>query len=256
MGTRRVRCRNRAQRADPVVRWLLGLPLVSRDGSRVLRGHRSGRRDEPVVRQREGGSRRTSRCRRDLHGRSTGADRARRLADDGVPHACRQTVLRRHLLPEAAVHAADVHHRRRVAQQAGRRPAERRSVDGGPRSHHADPTRGRSAGHGDGQRSAPAARSELRCRMGWLRSRPEIPQHDEPRSGAALISASPQRGRCNRGDHLARCNGQRRHVRPHRRWLRPIQRGPRMVGAALREDAVRPGAAGAQLRARLAGVRA
>src|SRR5690349_19263161 len=43
-----------ARRAGAGVDRLLGLPLVPRDGPRVLRGRRGGGRDEPGLRQREG----------------------------------------------------------------------------------------------------------------------------------------------------------------------------------------------------------
>ena len=60
-------------------------------------------RDERAVRQRQGRPGGTARRRRGLHGRGAGDDRARRLADDGVPDARRRAVLRRHVLPQAAV---------------------------------------------------------------------------------------------------------------------------------------------------------
>ena len=47
--------------------------------------------------------------------------------------------------------------------------------------------------------------------------------------------------------HLTRRDGLGRHVRPHRRRLRPLLRRPRVARAALREDALRPGAARADL---------
>ena len=48
-----------------------------------------GRADERALRQRQGRPRGAARRRRDLHGRGRRADRPRRLADDGVPHARR-----------------------------------------------------------------------------------------------------------------------------------------------------------------------
>ena len=54
---------------------------------------------ERAVRRDQGGSRGAARRRRDLHGRRPGDDRARRLADVGVPHARGRAVLRGHVLP-------------------------------------------------------------------------------------------------------------------------------------------------------------
>ena len=56
---------------------------------------------------------------------------------------------------------------------------------------------------------------------------------------------------CPRDRHdVARRDGVRRDVRPHRRRLRPLLRRPRVARAALREDALRPGAARAGLHPR------
>ena len=51
-------------------------------------------------------------------------------------------------------------------------------------------------------------------------------------------------------DDVARRDGVGRDVRPHRRRLRPLLGRPRVARAALREDALRPGAARARLRPR------
>ncbi len=95
------------------VRGLLGLPLVPRDGARVLRGrgHRPG--DERAVREHQGGSRRAAGHRQDLPVRAPGAHAARRrLAADHVPDARRpEALLRRHVFPEhRALRHAGVHH--------------------------------------------------------------------------------------------------------------------------------------------------
>ena len=96
------------QRNVPILlsRRLLGLPLVPRDGPRVLRGRRGGGGDERDVRQHQGRPRGAARRRRHVHGRRAGADRTRRLADDGVHDARRPAVLRRHVLSQAAVPGA------------------------------------------------------------------------------------------------------------------------------------------------------
>ena len=88
--------------ADLALDRLRGLPLVPRDGARVVRGRGDGARDERAVRLREGRPRGTPGPRLGLHGRGRRADRQRRLADDGVPDARRRAVLRRHVLPAGA----------------------------------------------------------------------------------------------------------------------------------------------------------
>ena len=91
---------------------------MPRDGPRVVRGRRRGRRDERAVRQREGRPRGAARRRRHLHGGHAGHDRPGRLADDRRLHPRRAAVLRRHLLPEGA---ARRHDRLRRAVRAHRR---------------------------------------------------------------------------------------------------------------------------------------
>ena len=54
----------------------------------------------------------------DLHGRGAGAQRARWLADDGVPDARRPPVLRRHVFPEAELYEPDGRDRRRLGPSA------------------------------------------------------------------------------------------------------------------------------------------
>ncbi len=57
------------------------------------------------------------------------------------------------------------------------------------------------------------------------------------------------------GHHHAGGDGRRRDLRPSRRRLRPLLHRRHLDGAALREDALRPGRAGARLPPRLAGHR-
>ena len=70
-----------------------------------------------------------------------------------------------------------------------------------------------------------------------------------PRWPAPATSALPGR------HDDARRHGLRRHLRPPRRRLRPLLGRRALAGAPLREDALRPGAAGPRLPARLAGHR-
>ena len=84
---------------DPALGRLLGLPLVPRDGARVLRGRRDRRLHERALRQRQGRPRGAPRRRRPLHGGGAGDQRPGRLADDRLPRPRRRALLRRHLLP-------------------------------------------------------------------------------------------------------------------------------------------------------------
>ena len=146
---------------------------------------RRRRRHERPLRQRQGRPRGATRRRRRLHGRRAGDDRARRLADDGVPHARRRAVLRRHVLPEAELPAADGGDHRRLAQpargagQEHRRPSARRisrtarlrPADGAARRRPPDACRAGAGG-------------QLRRRVGRLRRGAEVPVDDEPRPRA------------------------------------------------------------------------
>ena len=97
VGSRGVAGRGRRRQADPPLGGLLRVPLVPRDGARVVRGRRSGHSDERRVRLHQGRPRRASRHRRDLHGGCPSDLRPRRLADDGL-HDC-QTVSRSSAAP-------------------------------------------------------------------------------------------------------------------------------------------------------------
>ena len=88
-----------ARPADLPLDRLRGLPLVPRDGARVVRGRDDRRGAERGVRRDQGGPRGAPRPRPALHGRGAGDDGRRRLADERVPHARGPAVLRRHLLP-------------------------------------------------------------------------------------------------------------------------------------------------------------
>ncbi len=81
---------------------LLGLPLVPRDGARVVRGSRHGGRDERALCLHQGGSRGAARHRRHLHGGLSGDNRPRRMATERVPDPRAAAILRRHLLPARA----------------------------------------------------------------------------------------------------------------------------------------------------------
>ncbi len=78
---------------------LLGLPLVPRDGPRVVRGPGHRRRAQRGVRLGQGRPRGAARRRRRLHGGGAGPHRLGRMADERLPHPRPPAVLRRHLLP-------------------------------------------------------------------------------------------------------------------------------------------------------------
>ena len=96
----------RRGQADPALDRLLGLPLVPRDGARVVRERRDGERDERALRQHQGRPRGAARRRLDLHGGGRRDHRQRRLAAHRLPQARRRAVLRRHVLPADAARRA------------------------------------------------------------------------------------------------------------------------------------------------------
>ena len=73
--------------ADPALGRLCRLPLVPRDGARVVRGRSDRAGDERAVRQHQSRSRGAARHRPDLHERAASAGRAGRLAADHVSDA-------------------------------------------------------------------------------------------------------------------------------------------------------------------------
>ncbi len=233
------------------------MPLVPRHGARILRGRRHGAAHERAVRLRQGRPRGASRRRRPLHGCRRRDDGARRLADDGLPHAGRPALLRRHVLPAGAA----------------ARPAELRAGAAGSRRGLQDaPPRARAAGgHARrrdqaGQRAAPLGRAadkqpperrragppaELRPAGGWVRACAEVPGRLDDRAAPAPACRGRRRGRARHGAADARPHGRRRHVRPARRRLPPLLRGRALARPPLREDALRQRAARLRLPPRL-----
>ena len=89
LGRRGLRRRPRAGPPGPA-RHRRGLvPLVPRDGRRVVRESGAGRVPERALRLHQGGPGRAARRRRPLPAGGAGADPPGRLAADGVPHARR-----------------------------------------------------------------------------------------------------------------------------------------------------------------------
>ncbi len=91
----------------------------------------------------------------------------------------------------------------------------------------------------------------LRPGRGRVRRRPQVPALAGPRVPAApAVAAARRHQRARDGGADAQRDGRRRHPRPGRRGLPPVQRRRPLAGAALREDALRQRPAGARLRAR------
>ena len=184
------------EQADPAQHRLRGVPLVPRDGARVVRGRGDRRADERAVRQHQGRSRGAAGPRRHLHAGRAGDDGPRRLADDRVPHAGGRAVLRRHVLPagrpprDAVVHAHPHGRLGRVREQAGRRRAHR-----GERAR--DVRRARPSRRGAPARSTRelldrayrSARRAARRATRRLRGRAEVSADDVARLPAALLGA-------------------------------------------------------------------
>ena len=160
----------RREQADPALDRLLGVPLVPRDGARVVRERADRAVDEREFRSDQGRSRGASRPRPDLHGRGPAPDRARRMADDRVPDARGRAVLRRHLFSargsagDARLSARADGDRQRLSNAARRYPAERRAARQGTVGARRFQSRRRraQARHG-GERRARAGRA-LRSR--------------------------------------------------------------------------------------------
>ena len=235
------RARPRRGQADPALDRLRRLPLVPRDGARVVRERRDRGVDERALRQHQGRPRGAARPRRGLHGGGGRALRAGRLADDGLPDARRRALLRRHLLPaRAAARPAE------LPAGAGRdrsglaRPARRGRDVGGAARRGGRPlgvaapfqrAADRSGAHGGGAR----APRELRACVRRLGAGAEVPE----RARAGVPAPARRRAVARDGDEDARRDGRRRDVRPARRRLPPLLGRRPLARAALREDALR-----------------
>ena len=191
---------------DPALDRLLGLPLVPRDGARVVRGRRDGAPDERAVRVHQARPRGAPGPRLDLHGGLPGDDRRRRLAAERLPHARAGPVLRRHVLPARVAHGhAELARRARgggrgLGREARRDPRRRRPDRGAPAGR-------RGAARLRASRSEPelldAAVEGLRAQFdpanGGFGTRAQVPA----RVGARVPDA-PRRGRDGRARPCAR----------------------------------------------------
>ena len=180
------------------------MPLVPRHGARVVRGQRDRAPHEPALRQHQGGPRRTSGCRFDLHARGPGHDGPGRVAADGLPHAGRRSILRRHLLPpraparHAVVPAGPARRRRRL-RDAARGGGEPR----GPPDRDTGPQRNRGAagvrplrrpGRQDLRARGLVRRQNVRPLERRLRDRAQVPPAGVPRLPAAYRRPAITRG--------------------------------------------------------------
>ena len=238
------RARERGE-ADPALGRLQRLPLVPRDGARVVRERGHGGADERALRQRQGRPRGAARRRRALHGRDRLDDRAGRLADDRLPHAGGRAVLRRHVLPAGAaaraavVRPAPARGRRGLGDAAGRHRHAGATARRGGEPLGPDRAVRRAAHGGAARRGRARDRAHLRARLRRLRPGAEVPARLDAR-----VPPPPRlAGGDGDGDEDARRDGRRRDVRPRRRRLPPLLGRRAVARAALREDALRQRAA-------------
>ena len=245
-------------------RRLRRLPLVPRDGARVVRGRRRPRRHQRALRRDQGRPRGAPRRRRRLHGGDPGDDRPRRLADDRVPRprtASRSTAAptsRRPRARHALVPAAARGGRARPGASAGRRSR-----------------RGRRR---DRRRASPGAALTVRRRGPPAAERPRrgravacAEQYDETRGGFGGAPKFPPsmvlefllRHHARTGDEQALAMAERPCEAMARGGIYDQLGGgfarysvdDALGGAALREDALRQRAAAAGLHPPVAGDR-
>ena len=248
MGAGGVRQGARARPADLSVDRLFDVPLVPRDGARVVREPGDRRHPESRFHLDQSRSRRAARRRSRLHDVRAGDDRIGRLADERVADARSEAVLRRHLFParravgQAGISGDPSRDRPRVAAGAregaavGREPhrADQRAAVGVARRRRAR----RRCAEGRGR----AVRADVRPGARRVRRRAEVSAAERAAVPAARDRAHRRLHAGVHGGEDAAADGARRHARPRRRRLSPLFGRRQLARAALREDAVRPGA--------------
>ena len=259
VGRRGARAGAARGQADPAVDRLLGVPLVPRDGARVVRGRRRRRGDErrtsstsrSTARSGPTSTRSTRRAHALLTRRSGGWPLTMFLTPDGAPffggtYFPKRGPLRPARLPRPPAAASPPP----IASRATRSPSRTRRLAEALASARAGaPARRRAAARARrGARSRALKRSfDPRARR-LRRARPSF------RTGRARASACAHAAATGDADALddrardARAHGRRRHPRPARRRLLPLQRRRRVDDPALREDALRQRAAARALR--------
>ena len=214
------------------------------------------RRPQRALHLHQGGPRGAARRRPRLHGVRAGDDGRRRVADERVADAGPEAVLRRHVLPadralgQARVRATCCSRWRGCGARSAARVE--RAAEGVDRTAGRD-GRGRAGGRGARRRARSTARRGSSCRSydsrnGGFGGAPKFPR---PSELLFLLRGAPADRR--------RGSARRRRAHAARRWRPAGMRDhvgggfhrysvdARVAGAALREDALRPGAAGARV---------
>ena len=195
---------------DPALDRLRRLPLVPRDGARIVRERRHRQADERALRQREGRSRGAAGHRPHLHDGASRDGRAGRLADDHVPRSRRPADLRRHLLAARAalgpslVPAGAGIGRRRLADAPAEDGGERGGAGGSPgKALGAEPgARAHARRPDQGRRRASRARS-IRSTAASAARRNSPTRRSSASSGtrcsaAAIRNSARRSGPCSR----------------------------------------------------------
>ncbi len=177
--------------------------------------------------------------------------RSRRLAADDVPDARRRAVLRRHLFPARRARyglPGFLDLLPRVAAAYRERGADDRragcAAPGGAREPRARARRTR-ARCPSARRAAALAELERRFdpEHGGFGAAPKFPHAADLELCLREHARSGDADALRDGPRHARADGRRRHPRPARRRVLPLQRRCRVVDPAFREDALRQRAA-------------
>ena len=209
--------------ADLPVGGVRRVPLVPRDGARVVRGRRHGGVPERAFRRDQGRPRRAAGRRRHLHDGRAGDDRPGGLADVGVPDPERRSRSGRRRTCRTR-RGTGCRRSARCSRGSPRRGATRRdeveaqgaAVDGRHRPRRFDRRR-RNRARRPEWRSRSASAQAFDERVGRVRRRAEVPADHRARVAAA---ADASRGDADCGAHArahARRDGRRRHPRSDRR---------------------------------------
>ena len=242
--------RARGQTCLPL-RRLRHVPLVSRHGARVVRGPGRCRGAERALHLHQGGPRRAAGRGPGLHGVRAADDRQRRMADERVDDARREAVLRRHVLSagrtmgQARVPRPAARDGAAVARGARPRGACGRERRGSAGRHGRGRARSRCAGHEcAGWRDA-GIHVQLRLAEWRIWRSAQVPTaiRTAVPVGGAPSDRRPETAGCGRAHPGGHGGG--RDARPDWRRLSPLLGGRALAGSPFREDAVRPGAAGA-----------
>ena len=252
---------NRREAHLPVDR-LLDLPLVPCDGARVVREPRRRARAQRALRLHQSGPRGAPGRGSRLHDLRAGHDRLRRLADERLAHARSEAVLWRHLFSAVLeVEPSGLHSDPgRDREGLGRRTAEGTRVGREPDgAASGQPATGRSRRGDPGRRCAPpyggAVQGGVRrtARRVWRCA--EVPTAERIAVPAPRVRAGRRRRGAGHRCRDAQSHCAWRHARPRGRRVSPLLGRRGLACTAFREDALRPGPAGAGAGRGRAGVR-